>query len=428
MLTLKSNHPARIASLLKSKCLWVIVILTFSLSSHAQLRGYSWTFSETAGTEFNSAPVVPGVTDSLMLYKMASGTFSARESSNVGLGSSCTGPIMVRPFEQPIGLEFLNDMPRLLDSTYTIEMVINLSGIDGYRRLVGFYDVGDTTFGDYGIFLDDDGDIDFRTATDNLITGIKILPNVWYQLVFTRNTSHIVSCYVNGSLIGTYNDASGKHFLPHAPADHYNIVTFLRDASGNQSDGKIARLSLYSDTLSLIAIQDKLNDICGGSGSADSWEIMGNSNIDSAKFLGTKNSQPLIVKTNNTERLRVDSSGKVLIATQLAPANYKLAVGGNIIAERITVKLVSNWADYVFDKDYKLPSLQEIEEYIKKHRHLPGIPSAKEVEQNGIDVGDQQSLLLQKIEELTLHLIRINKEMESLKKENKELRKEIRGQ
>jgi hypothetical protein len=426
MLSSKSNHPMNVTTLLKSKWLWVIAILTFSLSSNAQLRGYSWSFTETAGTEFKSVPVVPGITDSLMVYKMASGSFLPRESSNVGLGSSCTGPIMVRPFEQPVGIEFLNDVPRLLDSTYAIEMVINLSAIDGLRRLVGFYDLGDSTFGEYGIFLDDDGDINFHTATDNLMTGIKIQPNTWYQLVFTRNASNIIKCYVNGAFIDDYDD-SGKHFLPHAPADHFNIVTFLRDANGDQSDGKIARLSLYSDTLSLSTIQEKLNDICGESQSADSWRITGNTNIDSSKFLGTKNSQPLIVKTNNTERMRVDSSGKVLIGTLLAPANYKLAVGGNIIAERVTVKLVSNWADYVFDKDYRLPSLPEIEEYIKKFKHLPGIPSVREVNEKGIDIGDQQALLLQKIEELTLHLIRINKEMESLKKENHELRKEIRG-
>lgn len=428
MLSSKYNLSMNANALLKSKWLWVIAILLSSLLSNAQLRGYSWTFGDTSNTIFKGIPAVPGITDTLEVHTMGSGTFSAKESSNVGLDSGCTGPIMVRPFEQPVGLEFLNDVPRLVDSTYTIEMVINLSAIDGLRRLVGFYDLGDGDFGGYGIFLDDDGDIDFHTTTDNLITGIKIQPNTWYQLVFTRNTSHIVSCYVNGNLIGTYNDSIGKHFLPHSEPDHFNIVTFLRDANGDQSDGKIARVSLYSDTLSASVIQDKLNDICGDGSSADSWKITGNTNIDSAKFLGTKNSQPVIVKTNNTERMRVDSSGKVLIGTLLAPANYKLAVGGNIIAERVTVKLVSNWADYVFDKDYKLPSLQEIEEYIKKYKHLPGIPSVKEVAENGIDIGDQQSLLLQKIEELTLHMIRMNKEMDLLKKENKELRKEIMGQ
>lgn len=83
---------------------------------------------------------------------------------------------------------------------------------------------------------------------------------------------------------------------------------------------------------------------------------------------------------------------------------YKLAVNGKIRAQEIKVE-AANWPDYVFAKDFKLPSLKETEQHIKENGHLPGIPSAAEVETGGIDLGEMNAKLLKKIEELTLHLI-----------------------
>lgn len=87
------------------------------------------------------------------------------------------------------------------------------------------------------------------------------------------------------------------------------------------------------------------------------------------------------------------------------PGGYTLAVGGKILAEEIQVKQIGNWADYVFDPDYRLKSLGEVEGFIRANRRLPDIPSAVEVKEKGISVGEMQSKLLLKVEELTLHLI-----------------------
>lgn len=110
---------------------------------------------------------------------------------------------------------------------------------------------------------------------------------------------------------------------------------------------------------------------------------------------------------------------------------YKLAVAGNMIAESIKVQLAGNWPDYVFAKSYQLPTLNEEEKHIKEKGHLKGIPSAEEVKANGIDVGEMNAKLLQKIEELTLHLIDQNKinveNQNQLKNQQKEL-KEQQGQ
>jgi len=94
-------------------------------------------------------------------------------------------------------------------------------------------------------------------------------------------------------------------------------------------------------------------------------------------------------------------------------SNYTLSVDGKIRATE--VKVYTGWADFVFEKEYDLPSLKEVEMYIKEYGHLQNIPSAKEVELNGIEVGEMNKLLLQKIEELTLYVITLNKEIESLK-------------
>ncbi len=113
--------------------------------------------------------------------------------------------------------------------------------------------------------------------------------------------------------------------------------------------------------------------------------------------------------------MAITNSGNVGIGT-ISPNNYKLAVEGTIGARRIKVTQQANWADFVFHPSYKLPSLQEVESFITKNGHLPEIPTAAEVKENGVDVGEMNKLLLQKVEELTLYLIQQQKEIEALKR------------
>ncbi len=89
--------------------------------------------------------------------------------------------------------------------------------------------------------------------------------------------------------------------------------------------------------------------------------------------------------------------------------DYKLAVNGSIRTRGIKVDN-NAWSDFVFHDSYELMPLQEVEQYIKMHKHLPDIPSTQEVQENGVDLGEMQSKLLQKVEELTLHLIELEKE------------------
>jgi hypothetical protein len=96
------------------------------------------------------------------------------------------------------------------------------------------------------------------------------------------------------------------------------------------------------------------------------------------------------------------------------PSDYKLVVGGKILAEEIRIKLIKDWSDYVFYTNYRLKSLVEVEEFIHANHHLPEIPSATEAEETGVNLGHMQSKLLLKIEELTLYLIQQQKTIEKL--------------
>lgn len=119
------------------------------------------------------------------------------------------------------------------------------------------------------------------------------------------------------------------------------------------------------------------------------------------------------------------NAGKVAIGTtNFASNDYKLFVETGIRTRKVKVDQ-ANWADFVFEKDYQLPTLAEVEKYINTNKHLPDVPSADEVKKNGIDLGDNQSVLLKKIEELTLYIIEINKKLEKISAENESLKKKL---
>ena len=110
--------------------------------------------------------------------------------------------------------------------------------------------------------------------------------------------------------------------------------------------------------------------------------------------------------------LVLTAAGNVGIGTT-SPAN-KLDVCGTIRAKEVVVQ--TGWCDYVFDKEYKLRSLNEVESYIAQNKHLPDVPSATEVENKGVQVAQMDSILIKKVEELTLYVIDQNKQIQQLHK------------
>ncbi len=118
----------------------------------------------------------------------------------------------------------------------------------------------------------------------------------------------------------------------------------------------------------------------------------------------------------NSSQINMQTA-QVTIGTSIAtPSTYKLGVGGRIICEELKVKLQSaGWPDYVFAKNYKLKPLEEVEKFIKINHHLPNIPAAQTIEKDGLEVGEMQRRMMEKIEELTLYMIDLKKEIEVLK-------------
>ncbi|PXY42182.1 hypothetical protein DMB65_02810 [Flavobacterium cheongpyeongense] len=104
---------------------------------------------------------------------------------------------------------------------------------------------------------------------------------------------------------------------------------------------------------------------------------------------------------------------------------YRLSVKGKIRAEEI--KVYNTWADYVFNKNYKLPSLEEVETYIAANGHLQNVPSAKEVTENGLKLGEMTKIQQEKIEELTLYIIEQNKINEKQNQEIEELKNQVKA-
>lgn len=118
------------------------------------------------------------------------------------------------------------------------------------------------------------------------------------------------------------------------------------------------------------------------------------------------------------------NSGNVGIGT-IDTKGYRLAVNGDAIFNRVRVKPYANWPDYVFGSYYQLPSLKELEIFLQANNHLPGVPSANEVEKNGFDLGDNQTVLLKKVEELTLYVIEQNKKTEQQQQQIDKLQQEL---
>lgn len=113
-----------------------------------------------------------------------------------------------------------------------------------------------------------------------------------------------------------------------------------------------------------------------------------------------------------TAKLHISSN--VMIGSGSPAAGYLLSVNGKIMAEEVRVELDASWPDYVFEEHYNLTPLSQLEKFIRINKHLPNIPSAGQVKDQGLNLGDMNRLLLEKIEELTLYIIQQDKKISAL--------------
>jgi uncharacterized protein YaiE (UPF0345 family) len=139
-------------------------------------------------------------------------------------------------------------------------------------------------------------------------------------------------------------------------------------------------------------------------------------------FVGTLTNQPFSIVSNGALVINAATSGNIGIGT--TTPSEKLSVNGNIRAKKLIVTQ-NGWPDYVFSKNYKLRSISEVENFINTNKHLPDMPSAKDVEDKGLDIGKMQATLLKKIEELMLYVIELKKENIEIKKDNDQCKRDI---
>lgn len=210
------------------------------------------------------------------------------------------------------------------------------------------------------------------------------------------------------------------------PPSQYQLDVHGSNAwDGSTQLGIVNNASLYGRAQMIITGRlDGGND--GWSNNPRAGVVFNRNNGSSQGAVGTMgyaiqmelNSQSLgFVNSSGILNLEVKQNGNIGIGTANT-LNYKLAVEGTIGARKIKVSQ-ENWADYVFAPTYKLLPLQDLETYIKKTQHLPDVPSTTDVAKNGIDLGDNQALLLKKIEELTLYMIEQGKSFKKQEQENK---------
>lgn len=155
--------------------------------------------------------------------------------------------------------------------------------------------------------------------------------------------------------------------------------------------------------------------------------ISSTDNLTNGTYLASYSNTPLMFGANAalspTAKMTILPSGNVGIGT--GSPNEKLTVNGTIHSTEVKVTPTVPVPDYVFEPDYNLRSLEELKSYVDANHHLPEIPSAKEIEKNGIVLGDMNMKLLKKVEELTLYLIEKDKQLGEQQKNNQSQQQQI---
>lgn len=198
------------------------------------------------------------------------------------------------------------------------------------------------------------------------------------------------------------------------PADKLAVKGEVRIESATNSAGSVLRMYGGTNDLSLIQFyKDISSPVSMGYFGYHSGSDLSVWNSGTSAFLSSGGLGINIV----SPAAKLHVNGNVMIGSGTPAAGYLLSVNGKMISEEVRVELDGDWPDYVFEKDYRLPSLKQLEEFIQQKKHLPNIPAAAQVEKDGIHLGDMNRRLLEKIEELTLYIIQQDKKTELLQQQ-----------
>jgi hypothetical protein len=237
----------------------------------------------------------------------------------------------------------------------------------------------------------------------------------------SKNTSAVAPLFPGANLLA-FGCNKGSFLVSTAGDIGMNVVFngnnkmrfIVEDSTGNVGIGgpnfPLSRVHFNSD---VTTDELRITNSTTGHTTADGL-LLGN-NGNNAFFINKENAS-LALGTRDSNRLVINGSGQVSIGTVTTPAGYKLYVEQGILTEKVKVALKNNseWADYVFAPEYQLMPLQQVEQYVQKNKHLPNIPSAEQVVNEGIDLAKMNAKLLEKVEELTLYIIEQDKRLKAL--------------
>ncbi|MFN3403260.1 MAG: hypothetical protein ACK40G_04140 [Cytophagaceae bacterium] len=256
------------------------------------------------------------------------------------------------------------------------------------------------------------------SGTTNHLTHIGTID---YDLKFTTNWTTRMMIAKNTGYIGigffpdwAYTSPSARlEVRQHESSPSRNVLLKLSN-DYNSSEGRLNEPTLLFDNGSP-------HGTFGSVGWSIGAQVSHSSAADGRFRISRYTGNPAVFQ----DYLTILENGKVLIGMNPPHINHgpclapdaRLAVNGTIYATSIKVRTVQNgcFPDYVFSSDYKLRTLDEVEKFIKVNSHLPEVPSAKDVEENGINLAEMDEILLKKIEELTLYLIELKKENAQIK-------------
>lgn len=235
-------------------------------------------------------------------------------------------------------------------------------------------------------------------------------PLGYSDMVFLNGTTSSSPRFVfksNGYLgLGTDNPTHGLHV-------HGKQLKL----SGQSGSGHII-FGDATETTNVWGIE--YNAYTAGKEGLNFWKPTGNPGGSGNYYLFLHNNGNVGINTNNPQT-NFHVNGKCLIGAEntTLPGVYKLYVQGGILTDQVKIAVHNsiNWADYVFEPTYKRMTLPELDAYVKENKHLPNIPSAKEVAAEGFEVTDMTNRLLEKVEELTLYMIEQEKVISELKSE-----------
>jgi len=272
---------------------------------------------------------------------------------------------------------------------------------NGLLERLSISDVGNVGIGitnpNYKLHITD-GDLFVNSATGSIKFGNE-LSNQWR---FTTTSG--------GANLRMESATDGSNFIPH---HYFNQSGTVGIGTGNVSPG--AQLHVASEGSNVIRMNGAYPFLTIYDNTFGYKGFLGYNGTD--MVLGGVSTPIRFSSSGN--RMAINPDGRIVMGSSNNPADgYLLSINGKAICEELKIQLSPNWPDYVFNSDYKLMSLEELEKSIIKNKHLPNIPSAADITADkGFEVGEMNRKLLEKVEELTLYIIELNKKNIELNKE-----------